>query len=255
MKTLLLLGGMTPDVTVLYYNTINRIVRAHYGGSNAASLYLYSANISAMLQHANAGDWPSFARAYTDPITALTARDGPAARVDGVVVCAILSHKVSRELTAALAPSGAPLLHIADFLAAYVKARYPWVKRLGLLGPKITMLGAEDPDFFMGRLQSAGNGFAVIIPQTEQDMNDVNRGMMEEVVKGAAAVTDATKAMFVRQAKKLVERGAQVIVLGSTDLGFVLHQEDIGGNIPVIEPALVHAEGVAKWACEEIKHT
>lgn len=251
MKTLLLLGGMTPDVTALYYQTINRAVRARRGGRTSAPIYMYSANLEAMLQHAGAGDWSAFAKVYTDAIAALTGNDGQPSRIDGVVVAAIIAHKVTPQLAAALEPSGVPLLHIADFLSAHLRSAHPHVTRLGLMGPKITMLGAEDPDFFVGRLQSAENGFQVIVPGSGADIEEVNRGMMEEVVKGPAAVTDATKAMFVSQARALIARGAQAIVLGSTDLGFIVRQEDIGEDIPVIEPAAVHAEEAAKWACEE----
>ena len=245
MKTILLLGGMTPDVTVLYYNTINRVVRSHYGARHGASLYLYSADLEQMIQCASRGDWEAFARVYTDPIVALSEK------VDAVVVCAIIAHKVSRQLSDALSPFGIPLLHISDFVLAHLKSRHPHVQRLGLLGPKITMLGGDDPDFFVGRLQSPGNGITVLVPDSQDDIDEVNRGMLEEVAQGAAAVTESTRNMFIQQARALVDRGAQAIILGSTDLGFVVRQEDIGADIPVIEPASVHAEEVAKWAIQE----
>ncbi|KAH8901665.1 aspartate racemase [Thozetella sp. PMI_491] len=256
MKTLLLLGGMTPDVTVLYYNIINRVVRTQLGGRRAAPLYLYSADLEDMIQHASSGRWSEFAGVYTDPIVALTkpresgtapGAGGGAPRIDGVVVCAILAHKVSRQLSAALEPSGVPLLHIADYLSAYLKAEHPNIKRLGLIAPKVTMVD-EDPDFFIGRLQSAEHGFTVLVPETEADIAEVNRGVVEEVAKGQTAVTDTTKAMFISQARALVQRGAQAVLLGSTDLGFVIKQEDLGEDILVIEPAALHAEQAAKWA-------
>jgi aspartate racemase len=245
MRRLLLLGGMTPDVSVLYYNIICRVVRERLGARHGPKIYLYSADLEEMVTFAGRGDWTSFAREYTDPIVALSGR------VDGVVCGAILAHKVARQLSDAVAPSGVPLLHIADFLSAHLKSKYPGVKRLGLLGPKATMLGGDDPDWFIGPLQRPDNGFTVIIPETEADVNEVNRGMLEEVAKGIAAVTDSTKAMFVAQAKALVARGAQAIILGSTDLGFALRQEDVGDEVPIIEPAAVHAEAVANWACDD----
>jgi aspartate racemase len=242
MKTLLLLGGMTPDVTVLYYNAISRVVRSQLGGRHGASLYLYSADLEAMIQHLGRGDLDAFARTYTDPIAAL------ASRVDGVVICAILAHKVAAQIRASL-PAGVTLLHIADVLAAHIKVQHPGLRKLGLLGPKATMLGADDADFFVGPLQNPENGFEVLIPETEADVEEVNRGMLEEVAKGVAAVTPETRHMFISQAKALVRRGAQAIVLGSTDLGFVLTQEDIG-EVPIIEPALVHAEYAGVWTCQ-----
>ena len=241
MKRILLLGGMTPDVTALYYNIINRKVRESLGSRNAAPLYLYSANLEEMIQNAGRGDWKSFAATYEEPISTL------AGKVDGVAICAIIAHKVAGQLSKAATVSNMPLLHIADFLKAHIITSHPQVKRLGLLGPKITMLDNEDPDFFIARLQPQ---FQVLIPNTPEDVDEVNRGMMEEVAKGAACVTESTKAMFVTQAKELVRRGAEVIILGSTDLGFVIRQEDVG-EVPIIEPASVHAEELARWICEK----
>lgn len=245
MKTILLLGGMTPDVTALYYNKINTAVRAQLGNRTSAPLYLYSVNFEDMIQHAIKGDWMSFAAAYEDPIKLL------GAKVDGVAICAILAHKVAARLSEVSAASNTPVLHIADFLAAYIIDRHPRVKRLGLLGPKTTMLDSHDTGFFVGRLQSKHYGFQVVIPETEQDIEAVNNGMFDEVAKGAAFVTPSTKAMFIDQAKKLVARGAQAIILGSTDLGFILKQEDVE-EVPLIEPTSVHAEELAKWICEDV---
>jgi len=246
MKTILLLGGMTPDVTALYYNKINTAVRAQLGNRTAAPLYMYSANLEDMIQHAMKGDWSSFAATYEEPIMLL------GKKVDGVAICAILAHKVAAHLSDVTTASSVPLLHITDFLATHIKATHPGAKCLGLLGPKISMLDSEDPDFFIGRLQSSSCGFQVIVPETEQDIEEVNRGMLEEVAKGVSFVTTSTKTMFIDQAKKLVARGAQVIILGSTDLGFVLKQEDLG-DVPVIEPAAIHAEGLARWIYSDKK--
>lgn len=226
---------------MLYYNEINRAVRERLGGRNCAPLYLYSANLEEMVQFAGKGEWSSFAKVYTDPIVALSQR------VDAVAVCAILAHKVARQLSEALAPSGVPLLHIADFLAAHMRSNHPHVARLGVLGPKVTMVETE-PDFFIGRLQQGsaeGKGFEVLVPGSEEDIEEVNRGMLDEVARGASEVRDVTKDMFFRQARALVDRGAEALVLSSTDLGFVFCQEGLG--VPVIEPAAIHAEGIAKY--------
>ncbi|OAQ60285.1 Asp/Glu/Hydantoin racemase domain-containing protein [Pochonia chlamydosporia 170] len=242
MKTLLLLGGMTPDVTILYYNIINAAARARHGHRTNFPLHIHSANLELMIQHASAGKWTDFSAVYADSVTALTR---PKRIVDGVVICSILAHKVSRQLASVLEGTGVTVLHIADMLAGHIRTRYPQTKKLGLLGPKITMLDGDDPDFFVGRLRR--HGFEVVVPEREEDIERVNRGMIEEVAKGREAVTEATRGMFVSQANGLVERGAEALVLGSTDLGFVLGEDDVDG-IPVIEPAGVHASAAAEWA-------
>ena len=245
MKRLLLLGGMTPDVTVLYYNTINRVVRTTLGGKHAAPLHLYSANLDDMVGFATSGNWGAFAKVYTDAVDSLKGQ------VDGVIVCAILAHKVTQQINETLAGTGIPLLHIADCVAKNLKEEHPQIKTLGLLGPKVTMQGADDPDFFIGRLQRPENGFKVLVPETAAGLEEVNRGMMEEVVRGAAAVTERTKAMFIEEARMLARRGAGAIILGSTDLGFVLTQEDLGNEVIIVEPAAIHAAEAARWALEE----
>lgn len=255
MKRLLLLGGMTPDVTALYYASINAHARARLGGRRSAPLHLYSADLHAMVDLASSGDWDAFAASYVDGsgLRELAL----AGRFDAVVVCAILAHKVTRQIVHALStlPNSSdgtdppPLLHIADCVASHLKTRHPGIRTLGLLGPRITMEDVDDPDFFAGRLAAAG--YEVLAPATEGDRDEVNRGMMEEVVRGAAAVTDGTRAMFVEQARALARRGAGAIVLGSTDLGFVVTQEDLGDDVVIIEPAAIHAAEAARWALEE----
>ncbi|VTT58041.1 unnamed protein product [Fusarium fujikuroi] len=241
MRTLLLLGGMTPDVTALYYNIINKVVRIKLGDRASAPLYLYSANLEEMIQHAMKGDWDEFAKVYKTPIRSLSDR------VDGIAICAILAHKVAKKLFDDSSAARVPLFHIADCLALHIINNHPSAKKLGLLGPKISMLDSDDPDFFVAMLQKAG--FEILIPETPEDIEEVNRGMLQEVARGVASVTDSTKNMFVQQAKKLIDRGAQGIILGSTDLGFVLRQEDVG-DIPLFEPAAIHAQELGIWICE-----
>ncbi|KAF4945643.1 hypothetical protein FGADI_11765 [Fusarium gaditjirri] len=232
---------MTPDVTALYYNIINKVVRIKLGDRASAPLYLYSANLEEMIQHATKGDWDEFAKVYKKPIRSLSDR------VDGIAICAILAHKVARKLFDDPSPPHVPLFHIADCLKLHITNNHPSMKKIGLLGPKISMLDSDDPDFFVAMLQRAG--FEILIPQTPEDIEEVNRGMLQEVAKGIASVTDSTRSMFVEQAKKLIERGAQGIILGSTDLGFVLRQEDVG-DIPLFEPAAIHAQELGIWICE-----
>lgn len=104
-------------------------------------------------------------------------------------------------------------------------------------------------DFFVGKLRDR-HGITVIVPQSDSEITEINRGVMEEVAFGAAAVSDTTRRMFKQAALKLIEQGAQAIVLGSTDLGFVLQQEDFPG-ITVLDPAKVHAVGLAEWMLAE----
>jgi len=73
---------------------------------------------------------------------------------------------------------------------------------------------------------------------------EVGRLLLGEVAKGI--VTPDTKAFFKRTAEELIKDGADCLILGSTDLGFVLEDGDV--DVPMFSTAVSHARGVAEWA-------
>jgi len=247
MKTLVLLGGMTPDVTSLYYNIINNHIRRRLGASRSARIYIYSVDLESQLQRVKDNDWSAFANEYIDAMRPLVQPSVASSSSMGVLLGAIIAHKVSKQISSQL-PVHIPFLDVTDFLAVEIKAK--GISRVGLIGPKPTMID-DSPDFFRGKLTST-HGVEVIIPETQAELDEVNRGMFEEVVKGKDAVTSQTKQMFMDAANKLIERGAQGLILGSTDLGFVLDQQDFEERgVSVFDAAKIHAVGVAEWALQD----
>lgn len=130
MKNLTLLAGMTPDVTVLYYNTINQHVRNRLGQRHSAKIYLYSVDLEEQLQRAQNGNWDAFAAEYVQALRPLVDQD--AACTQGVALGAIIAHKVSKQIALTL-PSGLPFLDITDFVAKELKTL--GVTSTGLIGP------------------------------------------------------------------------------------------------------------------------
>lgn len=74
--------------------------------------------------------------------------------------------------------------------------------------------------------------------------------MFEEVVKGKVNVMVIMKVMFVKEVKVLVERGVQVIIFGSIDLGFLFSQEDVGEFVLLFDVVMIYVEGVVNWVCD-----
>ena len=232
MRTLGLLGGMTFESTGLYYDLINKHIRSELGGRRSARLFLFSVDQEPMLQFATAGQWDQFAGVLSD--AAKTLKMGGA---DALVICASLAHKVTDAVETEV---GLPLLHVADFTAnAIIASR---MERVGLLGTKAVM---ED-GFVKGRLEKKF-GLEVLVPGLD-DRQRVNKSIIEELTTG---VVRETKAFFLSTVADLVDQGAEGLILGSTDLGFVLKKEDI--SVPLFDTAKLHARGVAEWAIEEDK--
>ncbi|ETN39036.1 uncharacterized protein HMPREF1541_07078 [Cyphellophora europaea CBS 101466] len=243
MKTIALLGGMTPDVTALYYNIINEHIRAQLGQRHSAKIYIYSVNLEEQLQRVQEGKWDEFAAEYISAVQPLASLEQP--RVQGVALGAIIAHKVSKQIADALPPV-VPFLDVTEFVAK--ELRRLGITTVGLIGPAVTMTD-DSPDFFIGKLK-ARHGITVLVPDTDAEIQEVNRGMFQEVVRGPAAVTEQTRTMFKEAAWRLVGRGAGALILGSTDLGFVIQEQDLPG-VPVLDAAKVHAVGLAEWSITE----
>src|SRR3546814_17913839 len=114
-------------------------------------------------------------------------------------------HRMATDVQAAV---DVPLLHIADPTAERIKAA--GFSKVGLLGTAFTMEHA----FYKGRLADQ-HGLSVIIPNDE-DRATVHRIIYEELVAGKVLPTsrDAYRAIIAR----LVEAGAQAVILGCTEI-------------------------------------
>jgi aspartate racemase len=228
IKTLGLLGGLTYQATAVYYDLINRHIRAVLGKRHSAPLLLHSFDAEVMLSHAQSGDWPAFSSSMCSAAKNLE-RSG----ADAIVITAVLAHKVYDDVANSV---DVPVLHIADIVAAEMKAAGK--KKAALLGAKDVM----EADFVKGRLIEK-HGLQVVVPN-EAGRNEVGRLMFEEVAAGI--VKPETKAFFKKTAEGLVKDGADCLILGSTDLGFVLQEDDV--DVPMFTTAVSHAKGVAEWA-------
>ena len=57
-----------------------------------------------------------------------------------------------------------------------------------------------------------------------------------------------SKAEFIRIMKKLVDNGAEGIILGCTEIGLLVKQEDC--SVPVFDTTTIHAVYAAEWALD-----
>ncbi len=129
-----------------------------------------------------------------------------------------------------------PLLHIADPTAERIKAA--GIKTVGLLGTAFTMEHA----FYKGRLAEQ-HGLDVIVPNDE-DRATVHRIIYEELVAGRIlpASRDAYRAIIAR----LVEAGAEAVILGCTEIMLLVKPED--SAVPIFDTTALHAAAAIEVA-------
>ena len=228
MKTIGMIGGMSWESSIEYYRITNEIVKEKLGGLHSAKSLMYSVDFAEIesLQHANR--WEEATQAM---ITA--ARHLEAGGADFVVICTNTMHKMADDVESAI---GIPLLHIADATADAIKAQE--LTRIGLLGTRFTM----EEDFYRGRLVEK-HGLDVIIPDQE-DREIVHRVIYDELVLGE--IKPKSREAYKKIIEKLIAEGAQGIILGCTEIGLLVKEED--SPVPVFDTAYIHAVTAVEYA-------
>jgi aspartate racemase len=228
MKTIGLLGGMSWESTVPYFQVLNREVGRRLGGLHSARILLLSLDFQEIETLQHQGRWEELGT-----ILAREARTIQEAGADFLVLCTNTMHLVAPAIEAAIQ---IPLLHIAD--ATALRIREAGLSRVGLLGTRFTM---EEP-FYRGRLQEH-HGLEVMVPPAE-DRALVHRVIYEELVLGK--ILPASRREYQRIAKALEREGAQGVILGCTEIGLLLKPGDAG--VPLFDTALIHAEAAVEMA-------
>ncbi len=220
MRKIGLLGGMSWESTALYYRLLNEEVRTRLGGFHSARLVMASVDFAEIESMQAAGDWSAAGALLTDE-----ARSLESAGAECLVLCTNTMHRVADAIEAAL---GIPLLHLADVTAEAV--RHAGLDRVALLGTRFTM---EQP-FYVDRLRS--HGIEVLVPEGADRML-VHDVIYDELVLGV--VRDESRAAYVDVVGRLLEKGAQGVVLGCTEIELLIGPGDV--PVPVFATTRLHA--------------
>lgn len=228
MKTIGLVGGMSWESSIEYYRLINETVKVRLGGLHSAKCIMHSVDFAEIEPLQRQGNWAEASEKLME--AARHVQDGGA---DFVVLCTNTMHKVAEEMAKDLRIH---LLHIADATAEAIKRQGS--NRVGLLGTKFTM----EEDFYRGRLIGK-HGIEVIVPN-EQERQSVHDVIYNELCLGK--IRQESKRQYVDIMARLVGRGAQGIVLGCTEIGHLIREED--SDVPVFDTTRIHAEAAVEYA-------
>jgi aspartate racemase len=228
MKTIGLIGGMSWESTVHYYQIINRTIAERLGGLHSAKLLLHSVDFQQIAELQRADHWEE-AGANLAEIAARLEGAG----ADFLVICTNTMHKVVPAIEARVK---IPVLHIADPTAVAIKEA--GFRRVGLLGTRFTMEHA----FYRSRLEEQ-HQIEVLVPSAE-DRNLVHDVIFGELCLGK--VEEASRASYRRIIAGLVERGAEGIILGCTEIAMLIQDRD--ASVPLFDTTFLHAFAAATHA-------
>jgi aspartate racemase len=230
VKTIGLIGGVSWYSSVEYYRIINETVAARLGGFHSAQCIMYSVDFAPIDALERQNNWQDML-----PILLTAARSVERGGADFMVICSNTTHKMADQI---MEHVHIPLLHIADATVRAIQAC--GFQKVGLLGTNFTMNG----DHIRGRL--AKHGLDVITPGPA-DREIVNRVVYDELCAGQ--MLPESRAQYVEIIGRLVDAGAQGIILGCTEIGLLIRPED--SPVPVFDTARIHAEAAAEYALAE----
>lgn len=230
MKTIGMIGGMSWESTVTYYEIVNEVMKERLGGLSSAKVLLYSVNFEEIEKRQSSGAWDECAE-----ILGEAARNLEKAGAEFIVICTNTMHKVAPQMQEMI---NIPIVHIAETTADELKKK--GIQKVALLGTKYTMT----QEFYRGKLIEAG--LEVIVPE-EDGITMINNVIFNELCLGVQK--PESKVAFLKEIEKLRVRGAEGVILGCTEIGMLIKQEDV--DLPVFDTTVIHATKAAELALEE----
>jgi len=225
MKKAGLLGGMSWESTVTYYQIINSIVGQRLGGNHSADMVIRSLNLETVDSHQRQGQWDAVA-----DMLCQAAKELETLGADFIIMASNTVHKVYDAVQGAVR---VPVLHIAEPTVEAVQQA--GIRTVGLLGTRYTMEG----DFLKERLTAAG--IDVVVPPADA-MEWIHEAIFTEACVGY--IKEETGTMFREIILDLKDRGAQGVILGCTELGLLVCSKD--SCLPLFDTAVLHAEKAAE---------
>tara|TARA_Y100001973_G_scaffold2647_1_gene4029 strand:- start:495 stop:1202 length:708 start_codon:yes stop_codon:yes gene_type:complete len=227
-KKLGLLGGMSWESTVSYYQAINRGVNARLGGLHSAPLIISSVDFAHIEQLQHKGEWDK-----TADILIREAKHLETAGAKAILICTNTMHKVAADIEQKIT---IPLIHIADATGCVLQQDR--VKKVGLLGTRFTM----EQTFYTSRLKEIF-GIDVVTPNAQQ-RDTVHNIIYEQLCKGVICVE--SRNAYIDIINELAAEGAEGIILGCTEIALLVQQHHT--KVKLYDTTAIHASAAVDFA-------
>lgn len=234
-KTIGILGGMGPEATAYFFELLIKKTRAEKDQDHVPILIWSNPRIPPRSEAIIKGG-PSPAPLLVDGVRRLRQ-----AGADFIVMPCVSAHYFYEEV---VAQEKFPFLNILDETLKWTKKNLPGLKKAGL----ISTTGTLKSGFFCDAFQKGG--IEVIGPYDEEQEQVMEAIFGKKGIKAGHTERESRK-IIVDIAGALVERSAEAIIAGCTEVPLVLRKEDIA--VPLIEPMSIMAEAAILEAGYELR--
>jgi len=228
-KKIGILGGMSPESTIAYYEHITRTYSERFGDYGYPEIIIYSVSFQPYVDWPQQERWDLVAQGLGE-----AARRLEAAGADFIVIATNTMHLVFDEVQAGIQ---VPMLSLLDAVGEAILAE--GTKKVGLLGTKYTM----EKGFYQDAL--GRRGITVLVPDAE-DRRYVDTVIYDELVAGR--VRDESRRGLIAVIRRLAERGTQGVILGCTEIPLLVNETDAGMRL--FDTTAIHAEAALRYAVE-----
>lgn len=231
MKTIGILGGMSAASTQTYYRELCTLTQARLGNLHSPELLIRSLDFARIEQLQVKGDWESAGEILNEEARAL---EKGGAQV--LILATNTMHKLAQPMMQGVT---LPFIHIAEATASEIVEH--GFCRPGLMATAFTM----EQTFYTDKLVESG--LAPIVPEAA-DRAETHRIIYEELCRNIT--TKASRDAYADVAARLVEAGADCLILGCTEVGMLLDQANV--TVPVFDTTLIHCAKVLDFAlCDD----
>jgi len=224
MKTIGIIGGLSPESTSEYYLYLNKLMKQKFGGLNAPLILINSVNQQILFDLTADNKWSE-----CGDILSKSAQQLQSAGADIIVLATNTMHNVADQIENSIT---VPFIHIADATAQAILDK--GLKNIGLMGTKITM----HLPFYKTRLKEKFD--LNIITPNDEECDDIERIIFDELCHGI--LNPKSKARFIEITKNLSDNGAMGVILGCTEIRALLKQTDT--DLRLFDTAHIHCEQV-----------
>ncbi|NNL79993.1 MAG: aspartate/glutamate racemase family protein [Flavobacteriaceae bacterium] len=228
MKKIGLIGGMSWESSLVYYQLLNELTNERLGGFHSAKCIMESVDFAEIeaLQHED--NWNRLSQ-----LMIKAAQNLEQAGAQCIVLCTNTMHRCHKDI---VKHTDIPFLHIAQATGEEIENM--GIKTVLLLGTKFTMEG----DFFKDYLQNQF-GIEVMIPAAK-DREIVHNVIYNELVKGK--ILGHSREQFIEIIGKAAMLGAEGVILGCTEIPLLIAEKDV--SIPVFDTTRLHARYAVDFA-------
>ena len=231
MKKIGIIGGVSWHSTSQYYSIINQTAKKMSNGKQNAECMIHSVDFSKIEKLQENGDWKEITKLFVEIAKKL---EDYGAGI--IIMSSNTCHKVYDKVQKSIKT---PIFHIVDPTAE--KINNLGLKKIGLLGTRFIM----EEEFYKKRLM-VKFGIESMIP----DISD--RGYIHKLIfrdlslgKSSQEAKDKLKVII----DSMIEKGAEGIILGCTELNMAIKQ--LHYDIPIFDTAVIHAKALVKIAMED----